>query len=724
MQKRYIDKWRISIYIIFSFFTIFILAKSSFSHSVNIDDEQHVVVILSPSLSFQEIDWLVANSNSDIWDRGAYGAINLRPDGEYSYLNNIVSISTGKRAVGVMDWNAYEKGEEIAGEKVEKLFVQWNGEKPASTLIHPLFHRIKAKNESASFRADVGFFGEKLKENGIYTTVLGNADIRGERIRYGSLLIIDKLGEANGELYSIVDQNDYFPCGLLTNKRIVVDKVVEIQHTHGKTFTVVEWGDFHRLFSEKHNMNEKYFEKVYQQLLLHLQDLLIDLEATTKGDIWLISPNVHKDAYKAKNQLGPLWYWKNGMETFKLYSPTTRKTSLISNTDFVPTWLQSFHIKEDTKSISSVLQIEETKDWSYDKFQYRLEEIHTVFKSRAVVLSTYVSTLVILLLIVSGMILFLKEKVGKNIISFILLSAVLSPFLFLITSPIIRFTEPLLYVLIIILLSVIIAFFVKMLTTFPFSTVCFLFSFMMCFDVLVGGYFIERSYLGFDPIIGARYYGIGNEYAGVFIASSILMLSPIISLQKKKLTFIILSFTSFLLIVLLGASTFGANAGASFSIVIVFLFVVYQMWLKKYPIFIQLFLTFLLFLFMFALLYFLQLAQPESHIFIAYQQLLRGNFPYIFDMIVRKLQMNWKIFKISYWTQLFVTSYVLIGIMLWRRKKRDLTLEQSFLINCTIVASIGLLLLNDSGIVAAATSMFITISVYYGWKIKSVQHDI
>ena len=45
---------------------------------------------------------------------------------------------------------------------------------------------------------------------------------------------------------------------------------------------------------------------------------------------------------------------------------------------------------------------------------------------------------------------------------------------------------------------------------------------LIVLDIATGGSMIRNSVLGYDPIIGARYYGIGNEYMGVVTGSIII----------------------------------------------------------------------------------------------------------------------------------------------------------------------------------------------------------
>src|SRR5699024_6688363 len=97
-------------------------------------------------------------------------------------------------------------------------------------------------------------------------------------------------------------------------------------------------------------------------------------------------------------------------------------------------------------------------------------------------------------------------------------------------------------------------------------------------------------------------------------------------------------------IIILGAASFGANAGASLSVIAIFIFVMIQLYVKNINLFKKIMLAVSIIPLMLGLLYLLQLSQPSSHITIAFQQIMDGNFQVIIDIIKRKLQMNWKIF--------------------------------------------------------------------------------
>ncbi|MDQ0254166.1 hypothetical protein J2S74_001539 [Evansella vedderi] len=690
--------------------------------------DKHVIVLLVPGLSFEELDMITEQTNYPyMWKKGAYGAVNLRPDGNYSYLNNAVSIGTGKRALGISDWNAYNKDEKVNDTTVDNLMLQWYGTLPVASVLHPHVNLLINKNLKSSFQPVVGWFGESLQEKGVFTYVMGNSDTRDEKVRYASLLTMDRKGEANGDLQKGVVDNIYAPSGMSMEPSLIKENIKHIHSQNDKTFVVVEWGDFYRLFQEEPNMLNDHFQKVYKDTFQRLEETIYQLLSETGGEIWLLSPAVNSVAYKNKNQLGPLWVWhENRDEKGLLYSETTRRYSLLSNTDIAITWDNIFLGPSENRNYTVGYPIKYLDDesivdqWSLTGFQQRIKEITYVFDKRGAVLSSYVSSLVVMLIVVSLMIWLLKDsRKWKKVAQILLLSGILSPLLFLITSPWINAISPFLYVAAIFLGSLGLAALLKVSFRQSYSIACFLFFSALTVDIITGSYFIQRSFLSYDPVIGARYYGIGNEFAGIYLVSGLLMIAPLLKEEGKTLTKWLQLFVVIMgMILVLGLASLGANAGASISASIIMIYISIQLLLKDAKWRVKFIIAAGIPLLMLGFLYILQMAQPSSHIFTAFQKLFSGDFVTIWQTIERKIQMNWKIFKISYWTQLFVTSYFFIGIVLWRRQREQLHSSQLFLINCCIIGSLALLVLNDSGIVAAATSMFITLSVCYGWSIE------
>lgn len=696
-------------FLAFFLFSFHVTAQSS--------KEESVVVILVPELSFVEATWLYTwGQHQDIWQQASFAGMNIRPDGPYSYLNNAVSLSMGVRGVGVQDWNAYEATEKIETMLATDVMTQWTGDYPQESLLHPYFHKLVDKNKQSTYQGEVAILGEALKQHGVSTYVLGHSDIEGEKIRYGSLFTMDQRGVTKGSVVEGVIRNPQFPASYQMDGDIIVDSIQQLEKEQSHLFTVVEWGDFHRLYSIKEQMTEEHFQKQYETSLHQLEQFIVHLLG--ERTVILFSPMMNQDAYKEKKQLAPLWIWQQE-KTYPLamHSETTNQESIVSNIDIVPTILSLYNIEKPSSLMGQPLQLDKREGYDHTTVFEEVNLAFTIFQSRGVILSSYITLLTILLVAIS-LLLWRKAANGLwiKLAKVLLVSAVSSPFWFLTTPRLLTVVDVGYYFWLLSFFSIVTGY---LLTTFvkkPLYVVGAAHVFVLTVDLLLGNPLMQRSYLGYDPIIGARYYGIGNEYAGVYIVSVLLLLTPCFRKQTWYTSAVIGLLLAGLLF-MLGASHLGTNAGATLAAGVACGYLFFQyvpikrkrfMWLGGAILAVA----------AFALLFLLQLTGKTTHIGYAFERVISGDFGYAYDVIKRKLAMNWKIFKYSNWTQLFVTSYILIGFVLWRQQRIVRDKAEKTVLQTGIVASVALLVLNDSGVVAAATSMFLLVALSYYWMLE------
>ncbi|MCL7748824.1 photosystem II reaction center protein PsbN [Halalkalibacter alkaliphilus] len=692
------------------------------SYAETTDKKEKIAVILVPGLSMTEAHWFIHNEGtSELFEEAALGAMNVRPDGPYSYLNNMVTMGAGAKAVGVQGWNSYEATEEVKGFPASEWVHQLTGIRRTEGLLHPDFHRLNNKNELGTHRGQVGVFGDMLREEAIVRQVYGHSDTLEERIRYGSLLALDQSGTVNGDITQSVKEKSGSPNGMEMDIEFLINKLSTVGEKQ-KRFFVIEWGDLYRLYDQMFYMEESHFQNEQESQLKRLHSFLEQARQEV-DELWVISPMMNKQAYDEKQQLAPVFYWGQQKGGY-LTSNTTRQEYLLSSIDIVPTLLGSFHLPSESYSGNQVMQ---SSVGVMDKtpFFQTVDEIVLIYKSRASVLSIYITCLVVALIgaAIYGAFGTKKRRTWRYITRLILLSALWSPFWFLALSGTVKTLGISGFVLGLIASSLLCGYVVEKGSEKPIFWIG-LFTFLLInVDIILGFTLMQRSYLGYDPIIGARYYGIGNEFAGVYIISAIMVISPLVeSIPKKRLVALIVPlFTC--VIVILGKNTLGTNAGATLSAGIAFAFFFYRMITKRWSW------RFLLIIFalslsaLFLFLYMLQLTGEQTHIGMAFDRLLNGDIRYITDTIQRKMAMNMKIFRHSNWTQLFVTSYLLGAIILWRRRLQLEGRDKQLFLQTGVVASFALLLLNDSGVVAAATSMFCVVSAHYYWLSASKEEN-
>lgn len=700
------------------FLLILFIQLSFFCGKLYADENKEFILILVPDFSFQEVRWAMDNSTDfGMWTTGGMLGVNIRPDGTLSYLNNTVTLSTGVRGVGVENWNAYQQDELLNGVTAKDYYQQLTGRVAEENIIHPYLKKLVDKNRRTTFQGQVGILGQTLKSVNVDLFVIGNSDTATEKVRYGSLFTMNEGGFSKGELIDATKKVSYEPNGIIMD----VDKIhqlLKVRRNMGKdTFTVIEWGDIYRLYQLKNEMNDQHFQEKYKESINRLEKFLFNLlQENKQANVMLLSPMVNKEAYAKKELLAPLYYW-NGFESnrsYQLKSLTTRQQYVGSNLDIVPTILNYFQIERPNVLYGSPLVMQETDLSHYERVLNKMDLIVTVYSTRSIILSAYITLLVLLLLTVSGVIFFKKENSQWVFLAQVLIiSGISSPLWFLITPNLLNYIYPGLYLVLMLVFSGVTGLLLMNYGRNPIFFINALVFFVLSLDLLFGAPLMQRSYLGYDSIIGARFYGIGNEYAGVYLISGMLLLKH--PNFRKYVAFIILASTH---LIFFSSGQLGANAGATLATGVMYTYFVFQTFFKQITgKQFALILTLIMPIFL-ILLYVLQLQDKQTHISYAFGRLLQGDLAFVLDVIKRKLQMNWKIFRFSNWTQLFVTTYILIGLYLWRGKKDVKVQDEQLLIQTGIIASIALLVLNDSGVVAAATSMFLIVCTSYFWRLE------
>lgn len=694
---------------------LIILLSTVDMHAKEIESK-HVLLVIVPGFSMEEARWLVETDNDKmLWKQATIGAMNVRPNGPYSYLNNMVTLSTGEKAVGIQEWNSFEAGETVHGIGIRDWMLQVSGEIPDNTLFHPDLQQLSEKNSERYHRGNVGRLGSLLEEAGVGRAVYGHSDTIEERVRYGSLLLMDEEGMVRGELNQAVTKNRSAPYGLEMDVEYLINKLST--DVEGQRVTVIEWGDLYRLYHQQPDMDETHFQKKRHQQLRRLSSFLERILLENKAEeVWLLAPMMHKQAYDEKQQLAPVFYWGEGEGGF-LTSSTTRQPYLVSSIDVVPTILQSLGISTEDKWAGHTIVRENSGNVDKGVFFKKIDEIVFIYKSRASVLSTYISCLVLALIGAAVFSFFgtKKQDTWRLVIRLLLLSALWSPFWFLALSGIMKWIGVAGFVLTLIGASFLCGYIVQRLSRKPIFWIGAMTFLILTIDVCLGSPFMQRSYLGYDPIIGARYYGIGNEFAGVYLISAQMLLHPLLLGQRKMISLISCILMLLFLVLILGKNTLGTNAGATLSAGIALSFLLYRIiglkwsWRNISVLFAVMAGA------VFFLLYLLQLSGEQTHIGAAFQRLWSGDVMYIIDTIQRKLAMNLKIFRHSNWTQLFITSYLLGAIILWRKHLQVGERNKQLFLQTGVVSSFALLVLNDSGVVAAATSMFCVVSAHYYW---------
>ncbi len=233
-------------------------------------------------------------------------------------------------------------------------------------------------------------------------------------------------------------------------------------------------------------------------------------------------------------------------------------------------------------------------------------------------------------------------------------------------------------------------------------------------DVFLGSWLMRYSFLGYDPIGGARFYGIGNEFMGVLIGSAIMGWATMVEggrfLQHRRNALGLLFFG--ILTVVIGAPSLGTNVGGAISAVFGF----GSTWIafagKKVNFRTVLVLGAVTVVVLGALMLVdgANSQGEQSHIGQTVELVRRDGLTALFLIITRKLAMNLKLLRYSMWSYALIVALVGMGAsFIWPSSyiawlKENHPFIAKGIVGVVISASAAFIF-NDSGVVAAATCL-------------------
>ena len=237
-------------------------------------------------------------------------------------------------------------------------------------------------------------------------------------------------------------------------------------------------------------------------------------------------------------------------------------------------------------------------------------------------------------------------------------------------------------------------------------------------DIVTGGGMIQNSVLGYDPIIGARYYGIGNEYMGVVAGSTVTALCSTLELGRIPLW--IAAAVLGTVVVVVGYPALGANIGGAVTCFLAFAFLLLRIRDMKIGVkqaaAVGLVLAVVLTAFLLADSVFLE---DHSHLAAAVHGAAEEGSLELLATVRRKLFMNIKLLRYTVWTKVLITVITVTGILFYRPVGffRGMFAKYPYYAKgwsaLVVAAAVGMAV-NDSGVVTSATgSIFFIASMLY-----------
>ena len=462
---------------------------------------ERVVVILANYLSLDDILSAGPNTRSLIED-GSIGLMNTgtrvrSPDIRY------LTLGTGIRPMGANGMAVcYEADEVVDGIPAANIYRNQMGRTASSGSVVCLgFSRIARANQKPPFRSDaVGLLGDSFHEAGLKTAVIGSSN---EHNRMAGLIAMDRNG--------------------------LVDSHSASGTTHGLVVIEPPW------FNELEDMRELLSERAYElQRAQNLQklDRLIGVMRPTDGTLIVCSPAPSSEG----SSLTPIVIFRPHGWKGLLTSGTTRTDGLISSVDVAPTILHqadlpvpSFVTGRPVEAIASADPIEHLR---------RMEQVVTQqYRIRIPVLAA-IGVLAILAVTIAEITLGRRRPARKALMPIFLFLLALPASLLIVDG--FRVVGILQYLGALILTAIALAGLSQAGSALarnrisPLPILLGATALLILADIFTGAHLIQRSMLTCNPIVGLRYYGLGNEYMGMLVASALLF--PVLLWRPKGMS--------------------------------------------------------------------------------------------------------------------------------------------------------------------------------------------
>ncbi|NLY43460.1 MAG: hypothetical protein GX066_05745 [Clostridiaceae bacterium] len=649
----------------------------STAHAVQYESRKAVFIIVN---DFNLEDFLSVPSIYKIMEQGAIGLMNPRGAVRTDMVSAFATLGWGTRADALLRQCLIIKNKD----SLQVVYVD----------------ELKDLNKNNTYNAKVGLLGDYLHSRGLRTAYIEATKNPLNAYSPGALVAMDSKGYIDDGATAADIQTQQSIPGVSYDEALYE---VFMQKYATNDFIVL-------------NMEEKHY----------IDGFIGRMEKDINRDntlLIIVSPFYSYADSKEGKKLPPVILYGKGIEAGLLYSETTRREGIIGNIDIAPTIAAFFggNLEEATGEVIKV-----------QKRSNPIEKLLSLYwltsfnsKNRAVVLKTYIGVQIVLLLIILAFILLRNARKARwsnfsRILKFLVLIVLACP-IALFILPLFKIYKLPLLALLLVLIDVVIACLVcklfhnREVHVIAISTITLVLIFL---DILLGGPLNKTSLLGYDAVIGARYYGIGNEYMGIFVASALMTIVPLVYQEKLPRWGAIILFM--LIIPVIGLSQFGANVGGTITASVAFGFAVLCFYGRRIRLkeILILFLITVSFIGVFAI-YDIVVAEQKSHLARALADFHSKGISAIFNIVRRKLEMNIKLLRWTIWSRVLLVSVGVMTVLSFKPQgllRMLFNKYKSFSLAwySILIAGITGMLVNDSGVVVAATSnIFLIFSLLY-----------
>lgn len=676
-----------------------------------------VVMLVIDRLRLADFSGALPGNLQKITRGGAMALMNYNTAAGVNPDSTYVSIGGGAHLKGyAASGIGYEAEARLEQGKASDEYFQRTGMKPPpGSLVQLGIARLKKINGELPYTAEPGVLGSALHDSGKKTAVLGNSDVYNSLGRQALTIAMDENGLVDyGKISGEVLTGDLgFVGGIRTDYRQMLEGYKKLPD--GTDLTVIELGDLSRLHYARDDVLSERLEELRRKTIMNIDGFLGELIAEMNQDrdlLLVVVPTPWQDTERY-DRMTPIVAYGAGIKQGYLTSPTTRRSGVVLNTDIAPTVLDFFGIKPPLTISGRPMQYVPAEN-TLPSLLAMDRQLELTYDARPYVQKGYIFYQLILL-VLSLFFIFWRLTVRDYLKPF-LLSVMVVPLVYLLLPLLPQPGLPALGLQLVVM-TVLLTMLVLLLQRFgfdPFTFICLATAGALLLDTLAGSPLQKTSVLGYDPIVGARFYGMGNEYMGILIGSLIVGVSSLFTVltNYKRILLPLFGAIFLLAVYIMAAPRLGTNVGGTIASASAFLVTFLLLAGVRFNMKTVLLAAGGVFLVVTAFVLYDVRRPPEvqSHMGRAAALIAAGGIDEVAKIILRKSEMSIKLIKYTIWSRIFLASLGSLALLFYRPmgvmasvKAKYPYLYRGFI--GVIVGSMVALVFNDSGVVAAATTM-------------------
>lgn len=714
---------------------MFILALGSLPLPAGAEPvSRHVVLVDCDYLELSDINPNTLPHIYSLFKSGGIALINTNTAGGHTRSNAAATIGAGRVAMGTPKETQVfgEQDSSFISRPLELFQARTGFSTRKGNLVVLDLPVILRNNEMGFNKAVPGTLGTSLHQRGLKTAALGNSDLAGLPQRSMAVIAMDEHGiiDAGNVSERLLTFEDKDPLGVRTDYRLLKESFLGLKDR--SQFIVIDLGDLVRLEQTKPYITDRIYFSERLKILKQYDDFigwLLNSMDLRQSRLMVASITPSPNDLELDRSLGLMGIKGEGIEPGLLLTPTTRRPGIITLYDLAPGIAAYLGSPIDKNWIGRSLELCPSRN-SLPYLQALAAHIFFTAAMRPPLVKSYV----ILHLVVLGLIIFFlcyKPRFGRYLTPFLLaLLAVPLAWLLIGQLPV---TNPWLYVMAFLALVIIIVLVSSLAARDNLDAIlmlCMVTALLLLVDGITGNVLQKNALLGYDPMDGARFYGIGNEYMGVLVGAVIMGSSLLIQRVRrfKQGALIAVGALYLFTLAVLAEPQWGSKFGGVITVVVAFSYAFARFNHQRINFRYILIAAMLVIIVGAGVLLHDFTRPPElrSHFGLLITAIQSRGWVAFQEIIARKLAMNYKLIKYTIWTRVYLGSLLALGILFYRpvgifgRVLKKYPAVAAGL-EGSLVAALMALIINDSGIVAAATAIIFPAATLFYLVLKESQ---